>query len=92
MYRTLIKLFAFALLATLHGSAYVGLNQLGGPGRINFSVASDSIVPNKPHRFKIRTITAGVNLKNTTDVVTIESAIEFLQREKKIFEDEGYEI
>lgn len=92
MYRTLIKLFAFALLATLHGSAHVGLNQLGEAGRINFSVASDSIVPNKLHRFKIRTITAGVNLKNTTDVATIASAIEFLQRAKKDFADEGYEI
>src|SRR5690348_10236586 len=44
------------------------------------------------HRFKIRTITAGVNLKNTSDLAAIESAIGFLQRAKKKFEDAGYEI
>ena len=44
------------------------------------------------HLFKIRTITAGVNLKNTSDLATIESAIGFLQRAKKKFEDAGYAI
>jgi len=44
------------------------------------------------HRFRIRTITAGVNLESTSDLKTIESAIEFLQRARKKFEDAGYEI
>lgn len=43
-------------------------------------------------RFKIRTITAGVNLKSTGDTATIRSAIGFLDRAKKKFEDAGYEI
>src|SRR5436190_12151424 len=46
----------------------------------------------KTHRFRIRTITAGVNLDSTSDLKTIESAIEFLQHARKKFEDEGYEI
>src|SRR4051812_45420364 len=46
----------------------------------------------KSHKFRIRTITAGVNLSSTSDLKTIESAIEFLQRARKKFEAEGYEI
>lgn len=48
--------------------------------------------PPANHRFKIRTITAGVNLKNTRDLSPIETAIAFLERSKKKFEDAGYEI
>jgi uncharacterized protein (UPF0210 family) len=44
------------------------------------------------HRFRIRTITAGVNLESTSDLKTIESAIEFLQRARKKYEEQGYEI
>ena len=47
---------------------------------------------NAGHRFRIRTITAGVNLESTSDLRTLESAIEFLQRAKKRFEADGYEI
>ena len=46
----------------------------------------------KTHRFRIRTITAGVNLESTTDLRTIEAAIEFLQHARTKFEAEGYEI
>ena len=46
----------------------------------------------KTRRFRIRTITAGVNLDGPGDLKTIESAIEFLQHARKKFEDEGYEI
>jgi uncharacterized protein (UPF0210 family) len=46
----------------------------------------------KTHRFRIRTITAGVNLDSTSDLKTIESAIEFLQHARKKYEDAGYEI
>src|SRR5438128_7640245 len=50
------------------------------------------MLSDKSHRFKIRTITAGVNLKSTNDLAAIESSTEFLQRARKKFEDEGYEI
>jgi uncharacterized protein len=46
----------------------------------------------KTQRFRIRTITAGVNLKSTSDVAALESAITFLQAAKKKFEAAGYEI
>src|SRR5712691_9322797 len=92
MHRILIKLFAIALLAALGSSAYLGLSQSGNSERTGFPVVSEKIVHARSHRFKIRTITAGVNLKNTSDLVTVESAIGFLQRAKKKFEDEGYEI
>src|SRR5215831_16518521 len=49
-------------------------------------------IPAPVHRFRIRTITAGVNLNSTSDLKTIESAIDFLQRTRKKFEDQGYEI
>jgi uncharacterized protein (UPF0210 family) len=43
-------------------------------------------------RFRIRTITAGINLKSTSDVSPVQSAITFLQTAKKKFEGAGYEI
>jgi len=76
--RRLTTSFLIILFACLpnHGSARVGASQ------------------KKPavHRFRIRTITAGVNLESTTDLKTIESAIEFLGKARKKYEDEGYEI
>src|SRR5215831_11467984 len=49
-------------------------------------------IPAPVHRFRIRTITAGVNLSSTSDLKTIESAIEFLEHARKKFEDAGYEV
>jgi len=46
---------------------------------------------NKP-LFRIRTITAGVNLRSVSDLGTIESAMAFLERAKKEFETAGYEV
>lgn len=46
----------------------------------------------RTHRFRIRTVTAGVNLQSTADLRTVESAIEFLQQARKKFEADGYEI
>lgn len=40
----------------------------------------------------MRTITAGVNLKNTRDLATLESAIKFLERAKEKFVAAGYEV
>ncbi len=42
--------------------------------------------------FRIRTITAGVNLKSVSDLGTIESAMAFLERAKREFETAGYEV
>lgn len=88
MGRKLLKFLSLALLAPLAGGFSIGLayqQTLGGNSSFVFTNA-------KSHRFRIRTITAGVNLANTTDLRTIQSAIEFLQRARKKFEDEGYEI
>lgn len=43
-------------------------------------------------RFRVRTITAGVNLSSSRDVATINQAIVFLERAKKSFEQAGYEV
>lgn len=42
--------------------------------------------------FRIRTITAGVNLKSTSDLEAIEAAVRFLGRAKMVFENSGYEV
>ncbi|NIR49922.1 DUF711 family protein, partial [candidate division KSB1 bacterium] len=42
--------------------------------------------------FRIRTITAGVNLASLSDLSTIESALAFLARTNKEFETAGYEV
>jgi len=61
--------------------------------------AKNSVVHRKPNgvpetvrHFRIRTITAGVNLKNTRDIATIQSAMDKLERAKKRFETAGYEV
>src|SRR5216684_4428782 len=92
MYRALIKLFALALLASFGSGACIGLSQSWKAESTGFLIVPEKIVPAGSHRFKIRTVTAGVNLKNTSDLATVESAIGFLQRARKRLEDEGYEI
>ncbi len=92
MYRRLIKFFALALLASFGSGADPGLSQSRKSEGAKPPSVPERIVHAGSHRFKIRTITAGVNLKNTADLVTVGSAIEFLQRAKKKFADEGYEI
>lgn len=42
--------------------------------------------------FRIRTITAGVNLGSISDLAAIESGMAFLERAKKEFEAAGYEV
>ena len=41
---------------------------------------------------RIRTITAGVGLTRLTELKPIEEAIGVLERAKKVFEAEGYEV
>jgi uncharacterized protein len=91
MHRILNRLLTLSLFGLLGGGAYLSFDQSQRPARLSFPVF-ERIVAAKSHGFKIRTITAGVTLKNTSDLVTVESAIGFLQRAKKKFEDDGYEI
>jgi uncharacterized protein (UPF0210 family) len=90
MFRILLKFLLLALFTLLAGGFCVG------PAQYQRLGSNSSLVPGqtnvKTHRFRIRTITAGVNLANTTDLRTIQSAIEFLQRARKKFEEQGYEI
>ena len=42
--------------------------------------------------FRIRTITAGVTLKDLSDTLTIIRAVSFLKQAQKEFTDAGYEV
>jgi uncharacterized protein (UPF0210 family) len=86
MRRLLTSTLLLTLLVSSIGSASARLTRVA-PNK--FSQAKP---PAKTHRFRIRTITAGVNLDSPGDLKTIESAIEFLQHASKRFTDEGYEI
>src|SRR6266849_4372870 len=90
MHRILLKILLFALFVPLGTGAYVRPDQ--SQESASTSPAPSKRLVAKSHRFKIRTVTAGVNLKNTSDLATVESAIGFLQRARKKLEDEGYEI
>jgi len=92
MHRILLKIFSLALFVPLGAGAFVRPDQYQKPASSSPALVSKRIVAAKSHRFRIRTVTAGVNLKNTSDLATVESAIEFLQRSRKKLEDEGYEI
>jgi uncharacterized protein (UPF0210 family) len=92
MHRILLKILSVALFAPLGAAAYVRFDQYQKSANSWPAIASNRIVADKSHRFKIRTITAGVNLKDTTDLATIESAVLFLQRARNEFAAAGYEI
>src|SRR5256885_3424183 len=92
MHRTPLKIVSAALFAALAAGVNVKLDKHRASESVSASDVSRRIVAPKSHRFRIRTITAGVNLRNTSDLATVESAIVFLQRAKKKFEAEGYEI
>ena len=47
---------------------------------------------NSEHHFRIRTITAGVTLKDLADTMPIHTAAEFLKKAQKEFMDAGYEV
>ncbi|PYS85719.1 MAG: hypothetical protein DMF70_03900, partial [Acidobacteria bacterium] len=90
--RILLRILLLALFAPLGAGAYVRPAQYQESASSSPAFASSRIVAAKSHRFRILTVTAGVNLKNTSDLATIESATGFLQRARKKLEDEGYEI
>jgi hypothetical protein len=41
---------------------------------------------------RVRTITAGVGLRNPAELQRVETAIATLERARRIFEDEDYEV
>ncbi|HEX3086072.1 MAG TPA: DUF711 family protein [Pyrinomonadaceae bacterium] len=84
--RFLTSALLLTLLATSISSANARLIDLKP------NTFSQTKPPARTHRFRIRTITAGVNLESTSDLKTIQSAIEFLQHARKKYEDAGYEI
>ncbi|HEX7721163.1 MAG TPA: DUF711 family protein [Pyrinomonadaceae bacterium] len=92
MKRLLPKCLLLVLLAPICGGASLRLDRYQQLDSSSSPNVTRRIIAPKSHRFRIRTITAGVNLRNTSDLATVESAIGFLQRAKKKFEDEGYEI
>src|SRR2546429_1806475 len=92
MHRILLKILSVALFAVLAAGVNARLDKYQASESVSSPDVSKQIVTPKSHRFRIRTITAGVNLRNTSDLTTVESAIGFLQRAKKKFEVEGYEI
>lgn len=92
MHRILLNFLSLVLFVPLGGGLYIGLAHYQTSESSNSLTISERTVADKSHRFKIRTITAGVNLKNTSDLATVESAIGFLQRARKKLEDQGYEI
>ena len=83
-------LLTCALLLTLLASSSGSAGALAGMA--NRTAISQTRPEIRTHKFRIRTITAGVNLNSTSDLKTIESAIAFLERARKKYEDAGYEI
>ena len=90
--RPMLTVLLFALGALVISGACPRIDQNSGSAISNSPHSSRIIPADKSHHFKIRTITAGVNLKSTNDLAAIESSIEFLLRARKKFENEGYEI
>src|SRR5260370_30963845 len=83
--RTLFRFLLLALCASFVRGAHPRVYQYPGCATSDSSLVSRIILSDKSHRFKIRTITAGVNLKSTNDLATIESSIEFLLTSRKTF-------
>lgn len=88
----LLRLLLLTLFAHLFGGGYIRLERFHEPEGSHLVTDSKPLGSKIPHRFKIRTITAGVSLKSTSDLAAVESAIDFLKRTRKKFEAAGYEI
>ncbi|HEY0680002.1 MAG TPA: DUF711 family protein [Chitinophagaceae bacterium] len=59
---------------------------------LSFSLTT-SLQSQQPGRlFRIRTITAGVTLKNLNDTNTLNTAVQFLNNAKQVFIAKGYEV
>src|SRR2546426_11759038 len=83
VHRTMFRFLLLTLCASVVRGGYPRIDQYPGRTTSESPVVSRIILSDKSHRFKIRTITSGVNLKNTYDLSTIEAAMEFLQRARK---------
>src|SRR5437879_2299779 len=90
--RTMLRFLLLTLCASVVCSAHPRTDQYLTSTTSNSPLVSRIILPDKSHRFRIRTITAGVHLNSTNGLAAIESSIEFLVTTRKKFEDEGYEI
>lgn len=90
--RRLIRLVAVALCTQVTVLAYLGIGEPQCSDALTSFAFLNRFVADKPHRFKIRTITAGINLNSTSDLASVEAAISFLNRAKSKFQDQGYEI
>lgn len=85
-------LIMLALCMSMATLACFGLDRPSSSEAATSPGFTHRFVADKPHRFNIRTITAGINLQSTSDLATVETAINFLQRAKRQFQDRGYEI
>src|SRR5437870_8607214 len=92
VHRMMFRFLLLTLCASVVRGGYARIDQYPGRTTSDSPLVSRIILSDKSHRFRIRTITAGVSLKNTNDLAAIESAIQFLQSARKKFENEGYEI
>src|SRR5437879_13787327 len=90
--RTMLRFLLLTLCASVVRSTSPVTDQYPPSTTSDSPLVSRIILSDKSHRFRIRTITAGVNLNSTNDLAAIESSMEFLVTARKKFEDEGYEI
>ena len=72
--------------------ATLGAASLAPRSRTTASSAGGGRAPAAPRPFRIRTLTAGVSLRDAGDLRPVDDAIAFLQRARKRFESEGYEV
>src|ERR1043166_6423948 len=90
--RPMLRVLLLALCVSFVRGADPGIDRNPEWASSDFSLVSRIILSDNSHRFRIRTITAGVTLKSTNDLATIESSMEFLLRAKNKFQDDGYQI
>src|SRR2546426_3471787 len=89
VHRTMFRFLLLTLCASVVRGGYARIDQYPGRATSDSPLVSRIILSGKSHRFRIRTITAGVSLKNTNGLVTIEAAIEVLHRARKKIDNEG---
>ncbi len=56
------------------------------------SVAATSFGQGMKARIPVRTITAGISLKSLSDTVTLNAAIQFLNKARQVYVDKGYNV
>ena len=44
------------------------------------------------YQFRVRTVTAGINLNSVADTTTFNTAIKFLKKARQAYIDKGYEV